>query len=554
MPDSNIPAEPTAPTSDSRTSNAPWDRIQIGSPDPWIEEEPYDRQIPAKEGAHSTILVLARQTHAELGKNFYANANRLETSVAVQNQSQWSLNFDPRFQSISLHWLRVIRGEERIDKLQQNRMRLVQRETQLEHHIINGSWTLIVVLDDVRIGDIIESGYTFEARHPINADWCEVFFHVPSQFVVGRYRAVIHFETTRAGMTWKASSDAPHQTEKSANGRTSWIWEGSQVALRTLEHNIPASHLDYIWVQASDVPNWNAVARRLASHWEAAGPETDLKTMPDFMPPPRIDPAAVTRLLRHIQDDFRYLSIDLTTGGWIPARPDMVARQRFGDCKDFVWLATHVLRAWGVTARPILVSSILRKGIASLLPMTGLFNHALLEVEMGGLTRWFDLTSRCQGGDFVSQAVGLFGLGLPVDPAADALHEQPHPTMPHQYALRETILIGTHKGEDSLVEQRLWVNGYHADNFRRIRLTQGIDGFAADRLRQAEQRYGKARRYEPPLWRDDRDKNICEMVETFWISSVLANEGGKRVAYDLPATAIRQFLAVPQEAPRRTPW
>jgi len=498
--------------------------------------------------------LLARQTNAELGKSFHASAVRLETALAVQNQSQWKLNFDPRFQHVTLHWIRVARGGEQIDHLNRERMRLIQRETQLEHHVINGSWTLLVVLDDVRTGDIIEAGYTVEQQHPINAGWCEVFFGVPAQVVVGRFRVAVFFLASRTGMAWKASSDAPPRRETAADGRISWSWEGAQPTLRDPEDNTPGSHLDYIWIQVSDLPGWNSLGRRAAEQWETVGSGVKLEARPEFARPPLPDGAAVTRLVRHIQDNFRYLSIDLATGGWVPTDPETVSRQRFGDCKDLVWLATKVLRGWGVSARPVLVGSGFRRGVASLLPMAGLFNHALLEVDLAGWRRWFDLTARSQGGDYFSLSVGLFGWGLPVDESADDLQEQPNPSMPHQYVMRETIYIDTRKGRSSLVEQRLWMNGYHADNMRRTRLAQGTDGFAAEWLKHAEKRYGKVVRHSPSQWRDDREKNVCEVLETYSISNFLTNEGGKRVTYDLPTNLAIQFIALPPDKPRRTPW
>lgn len=532
----------------------PWDRVDFAPPDAWVEEERYDRSLPAREGAHLTHLLWALQSNAEAGRSFHAIATRLETPMAVQNQSQWRLNLDPRFQKLTIHWLRVTRGDGYVDQLKRDRMRLIQRETQLEHHIINGSWTLLVVLDDVRPGDVIDAAYTYESTHPLNAGWCEMFFAVPPQQVVGRFHASVLFHPARPGMAFTGSGDAPARVEKvDGSGRIRWVWEGSQPAPRDLEPNQPGSHLDYLWIQASDVPGWDAVSRRVAEHWAAVGQRLELDRWPAFRRPPRVDAAAVTELVRNIQDEFRYLSVDLATGGWIPMEPAAVARQRRGDCKDLVWLAVAILRSWGVDARPMLVASGFRKALASFLPTTGVLNHALVEVEVAGWRRWFDLTARFQGGDFREQAVGLFGFGLPVDAAAKGLREQPNPTMPHIFALRETILLDTGPGGASAVERRLWVNGYHADNLRRKRMAQGAEEFANDRLRQAEHRFGKVRRVGAPQWRDDREKNVCELVETFEVTDAVVIKG-KLATYDLPRNAIVETLPLPPDKPRRTPW
>ena len=535
---------------------APWAQVGFAPPDPWVREEAYDDKVAAKEGAHATYLLWARQADAEAGKSFHATAVRLETALAVQNESQWRLNLDPRFQHLTLHWLRVVRNSERVDHLHRDRMRLIQRETQLEHHMINGSWTLLVVLNDVRPGDIIESGYSYTSRHPINLGWSETFFTVPAQFVVGRYRVSVLFDTARPAMDWKASADAPDRVETAEDGgRKRWAWEGSQTTLRTPELNQPSSFLDYVWIQVSDIAGWNPLARRIADAWARVDVGSPLDALPEFARPPAVDAAAVTALVRRIQDEFRYLSIDLDTGGWIPAAPGVVAGQRRGDCKDLVWLASAVLRRWGVKARPILVGTGLRERVSSLLPMTMLFNHAVLEVQIAGMTRWFDLTLRSQGGDFSSQPVGWFGFGLAVDAGAAALQPQPGPSGPNLYALRETIDLDTRRGKPSAVELRLWAEGFQAENLRRTRLAQGAEGFSNERLKQAQRRFGKAKRIGALEWRDDRERNVCELAEAFEITDVVnAGERGLRATYDVPLNTVVQFFVVPEDKPRRGPW
>lgn len=534
----------------------PWAQVTFAPPDPWVQEEAYDDKVAAKEGAHATYLLWVRQADAEAGKTFHATAVRLETALAVQNESQWRLNLDPRFQHLTLHWLRVVRNNERVDHLRRDRMRLIQRETQLEHHMINGSWTLLVVLNDVRPGDIIESGYSYMSRHPINLGWSETFFTVPAQFVVGRYRVSVLFDSARPAMDWKASPDAPDRVETPVDGgRTRWAWEGSQTALRTPEINQPTSFLDYTWIQVSDIAGWKPLAMRIADAWARADDGTPLDAVAEFARPAVLDAAAVRTLVRRIQDEFRYLSIDLDTGGWIPAAPGVVAGQRRGDCKDLVWLASAVLGRWGVRARPILVGTGLRERVSSLLPMTMLFNHAVLEVEMAGMTRWFDLTLRSQGGSFSSQPVGWFGFGLPVDAGAAALQAQPEPSSPNLYALRETIDLDTRRGKPSAVELRLWAEGFQAENLRRTRLAQGAEGFSNERLKQAQRRFGKAQRIGSLEWRDDRERNVCELAEAFEITDVVyPGEGGLRATYDVPLNTVVQFFAVPEDKPRRGPW
>ena len=534
----------------------PWERISFAPPDDWVEPEPYDVTVRDKEGAHLTRLLWTCQVEAESGRSFHSTALRLETALAVQHESQWSLELDPRSQRVSIHFLRLVRNGERIDQLKRDQMRLIQRETQLERHVINGRWTLLVVLSGVRPGDVVEAAYTYDWSNPIRPDGCEEFFVVPPAGVVGRYRLSVLFAASRPAMRWQASADAPLlQDTEVSGGRRRWNWEGAQLTPREPEPNQPTTTLDYIWVQVSDLADCADLAACAADVWARQNEESGLAEVTAFARPETVDAAAIIRLVQYIQDEFRYLSLELAMGGWVPASPGVVARRRYGDCKDLAWLATTVLRRWDVAARPILVGTILCERVAALLPMMALFNHAIVEVEWAGETRWFDLTMNGQGGDFTGRWVNWFGHGLPVDLCNNSLRVQPGSLKGGMYSLSETVLLDTTRVGSSMVEQRVRVEGPQADNLRRVRLAQGNEAFAKEREQQMQRRYSKAKRLGELEWRDDRERNVCELAEAFEIGmAVYPDEGGKRAVFDVPANLILQCFALPEEKSRRGPW
>jgi len=521
-----------------------------------VEAEDYDENTPAKEGAHLTHLLWARQVQAGTGRSFHATAIRLETALAVQHESQWSLAFDPRTQRVVLHWLRVVRDGRRIDQLDRARVRLIQRETQLERLVIDGTWTLLTVLEDVRPGDVLESAFSLETVHPIRGAACEVFFGVPPQAVVGRYRLAVNLPAAGAAPAWRAASDAPERSEETLlDGARRWVWAGSQLAPREPEANQPSDFFDHIWVQVSDLATWDELATLTAAAWAGVGDAAGLGEHPGFARPERVDTVAVNALVERIQEDFRYLSVALDAGGWIPAAPAVVARRRYGDCKDLAWLAATVLRDWGVSARPILVGTGLRGALANLLPMAGLLNHAILEVEVDGAARWFDLTEKGQGGDFTGRAVGWFARGVAVDPSAPGLRVQPGERAAGVYALRETLLLDTTRDGVSLAEQRVRAEGWQADNLRRARLGAGAEEFAKGRENDALRRYGKIKRIGELEWRDDRAANVCELVECFEIArAIYPDERGQRALFDVPPNLVTQGFVVPDDLARRGPW
>lgn len=536
-------------------ADSPWSRVAFGPPEPWIEPVSFDPTVPGRDGQHLTHLLWARQVEAGTGRGFHATATRLETSLAVQHESQWSLELDVRTQRLTLHWLRVVRNGVATDQLRRERFRWLQRETQLERLVLDGRWTLLMVLDDVRPGDVIESAYTYETTDPIRPGGCEVFFAVPPQAVVGHYRLDV-VSADAADLRFLASPDAPERREeRMADGRRRWIWSGAQTALREPESNTPDNTMDHLWIQVSDLGAWSVLGARVAERWSSCDEAADPAVWPALARPERVDAAAIIALVTHLQEEFRYFSLDLQAGGWTPSSPRAVAVRRHGDCKDLAWLATTVLRGWGVKARPILVSTGFREKLAALLPMALLFNHAILEVEWEGATRWFDLTARGQGGGFIDRAVPWFGQGLPVDAADNELRPQPGERPRGLHQLRELILLDTHRGAVSLVEHRVRAEGWQADVLRSERLAQGAENFAKGREQYAQRRLGRARRRGELLWRDDLAANVCEIVEVFEVNDAThLDERAQRAIHDAPPSLPALWFATPEEGARRTPW
>ena len=87
--------------------------------------------------------------------------------VELLVEAQGSVNFDPGYQRLTFHTLNVIRGGKVLGRLGSTRIQVLQRETELEYLIYDGSMTASTMLDDVRIGDIVEYAYSIAGSNPV---------------------------------------------------------------------------------------------------------------------------------------------------------------------------------------------------------------------------------------------------------------------------------------------------------------------------------------------------------------------------------------------------
>jgi hypothetical protein len=540
------------------TGEAPFnarDCVTMGPVPLWVKPSYYDPAFTGKETRHFTHLLFSRQEHAEHRQVYYRTALRLESMEAVQRNSQWSLQLQPKIQSITLHWIKICRGDQETNQASLGKVRLLEREEGLERLIIDGHFTLLLVLEDVRPGDVIDSCYTIETQARLLPGHYASFFALPQGVAIGAYFFSLRFAAARS-MKWKSSGSELTPVQTGEEGDNMWVWSGGSHEGKPVEINTPSWYLAYPWVQVSDCPDWGTVAAAVAEAWpentedvavtemlaEITGGSTDLT-------------AQVEKTIQFVQDGFRYLSVNLEFGGQIPQPPGVVIRKRYGDCKDLAFLLVHLLRRLGVAARPVLVHAQLRKSVGDLLPMQG-FNHVVVEFTLQGETRWVDAVAKNQGGGPLNRYVSKYGVGLPVDrqPGTGLIPAPLVSAKAHLYELKETILLDT-TGAASQLAVLLRTTGFYADALRRQFAAQGTAEVARVRQTACANRYSQAKRVGTLEYRDDRAANEFLLAEVFEISGFLKTDprpGMYRFVF--PANLVAGTLAMPGKEARRTPF
>jgi hypothetical protein len=529
--------------------------ISVGPVPAWVVSCSFDSAFKARETCPVTHLFVSRQIHAGNRQTCYHLAMRLETIQAVQNQSQWQLQFEPRTQSVTLHWIKVRRGNQEFDHTDLAKIRLLQREEGLERFVIHGWCTLLLLLEDVRPGDIVESCYTIETRAALLPGNCAAFFILPQGVMVGKFHFSVQFDESRS-MKWKAASADLKPTETRESGKVLWVWTGDNYEEPGPEKNTPAWYLSCPWIQISDCPDWGTVAVAMAKVWTVECDETVLaeiineivKKEPDIL-------LQVQRAIELVQDEFRYLSVNIEPGGQVPTPPGIVARKRFGDGKDLSFLLVQLLKRLRLSARPILVNTQLRKTIAAMLPMDGLFNHVVVEYEVKGQTRWVDATLKQQGGGALNRFIPDYGVGLPVAAAVTGLVASPPAiTQASRYELKETVLLDT-TGAPSFLSVVLHTKGSHAEALRQQFDEAGVEAVAGERLQLCINRFVNANRVGALEYRDDRAANEFVLAEVFEINGFLTAHSTRGMCrFRFPNSLMLQTLQLPEKGTRRTPF
>jgi len=109
---------------------------------------------------------------------------------------------------------------------------------------------------------------------------------------------------------------------------------------------------------------------------------------------------------------FRYISISLGAGRYVPHSSSEVLANQYGDCKDKHTLFAALLRAVGIKAYPALVSSSFQSDPSFATP--DLFDHVITAVPQGDSFLYLDTTPEVAPFGFLaSQVRGKFALVIP---------------------------------------------------------------------------------------------------------------------------------------------
>ncbi|HEY1109057.1 MAG TPA: DUF3857 domain-containing protein, partial [Opitutaceae bacterium] len=145
--------------------------VGIGAPAAWAEPLPLpaDAKVP-EASVEQHYLLFETQTHvAERG--FYRHvAYRILNEGGLRYGAQLNIPFDPSYQTLTLHQVRIVRDGASIDRLDRAKLQVLQRESDLEYLLYDGSLTAHLILDDVRVGDVVEYSFTRSGTNPVFGD------------------------------------------------------------------------------------------------------------------------------------------------------------------------------------------------------------------------------------------------------------------------------------------------------------------------------------------------------------------------------------------------
>ena len=462
------------------------------------------------------------------------------TSAGVQNASELNIDFDPSYQRLVLHDVVLIRGGKRIDELKQDEVRIIEKERDADESIYSGDLTALIFLNDVRPGDVLDYSWSLAGSNPLlggrYADEFDFGARIPTRLM--RHRLV-----------WPAGR--PLHLSKPAHiehrgGADVYTWERRDVASTGVEDSTPEWYDPWETVQVTEYATWNEVARWADTLFalDDASRKTIAAIANDIRASNNDRDAQLVAAIRFVQDDIRYLGIEMGRGSHEPRQPATVMAQRYGDCKDKALFLAALLRELGVEAYPALVNTKLRRRLDDFLPSPFLFDHAITEVVDGGKTYWIDGTLSDQGGTLAT-------LDTPSDERALLIRAESKgltPIVIHSHGSIAVEEVISPDKQQMVLAVTSTYSGRDADNMRAELASESLADVAKKHINRYAADHPRIEALGQPSITDDRLKNVIVLRERYTIHDLWKN--GSWTYYP---RAIEQHLTRPETLVRSMP-
>jgi transglutaminase-like putative cysteine protease len=520
----------------------------------WVDPTPLDpRAAAVRVAADDGVIWLLSDHQVRTDptiERYTRLAFRVEATTGVEAISELHLDYDPSFEKLALHFVHILRGGRVIDALRTADWKVIQPEADLDKRIYSGDLEGLLFLHDVRVGDVIDYAYSIRGNPPTLGG------HFVQQIILDEDAGVADLRRRLVADVARPLRLQPHgegaaPAETVDGGLRQYTWRRANVVAPQGEDDVPSWYRSGPWVDVSDFAGWSDVAAAAADLFEtAAAPPPELAAQVAEWRSLPTEEARALAATRFVQDEIRYLGVEIGPHSHQPFAPSTVLKRRFGDCKDKSLLLVTLLRSLGVTAAPVLVSTTWRQALDERLPSPFAFDHAIVRATLGGRPVFLDATAALERGPLVGREPPPYERALVVARDTTALVPigDPRPKTA-TYDVDETYTLPPPPGGSTArLDVVTTYRGDDADDMRAKLANTSAAELGRRYLNYYAETFPDVRALGDPSFEDDAAANVIVAREQYDLPGFW-----KDGARDLAPWAMDSYLETPRFSRRQKP-
>ena len=444
-------------------------------------------------------------------------------NTGAENAGEINISFDPQYQKLYVHEVKILRGNQVIDQLQLSNFKIIASETESSRFIYNGTYSAYLILDDLRKGDKIVTSYSLKGFNPVFGNKFFDSYSLQYYEPIGVVH-VSYMVPKERSITFRNYQGAVAPKEELKNGYQYYSWEETDLPGYDYEDYTPAWYNEYQWIECSEFKSWHEVGQWAKSVNEILPLEkkSPLQMYADNLwREAKEDLNEYFRLaVDFVQNEVRYMGVEIGEYSHRANSPHKVFNQRYGDCKDKSVLLATLLTYKGIDASLVLAHTYRGDGIDKELHSPGSFNHMVLQAKVDGRVQFIDPTITNQAGNIRYRYFPYYGQVLVLNDS-EKLKESPKEDG-GRVSIEEKYLMkndGTARLEVKSIYTR-----YRADNIRSYFMNNARKQIQKDYLAYYSEKHRAIVEEKPIKFIDDGEANQVQVLEYYSIDEDFASK------------------------------
>ncbi len=345
--------------------------------------------------------LIESQYHLGLETYYSKTIKVLFDDNGIENAGQEYISFDPEYRKLVIHEFYLERDGKKLNRLDLTKFSVLATENDLSRSIYNGQYTAHTVIDDLRKGDKVVLAYSIIGFNPVFEGKFANSYFLQSGEPIG----LVHLNYVvpdGRNILFKTHAGAKVGKQEKIKGHTQYVWEEPTEGGSEYEEWVPSWFQKNAWVECSEFSTWRQV-----SEWAMrVNPTPTLSNTSDIR---KFTTAIwnevsgekykfIERCVNFVQNEVRYMGIEMGQHSHRAHHPDKVFKQRYGDCKDKSVLLAAMLEDKGIETSIVLANTYQYRGLDDQLPSPFSFNHMVLMIKLDHELKLIDPTITNQGG------------------------------------------------------------------------------------------------------------------------------------------------------------
>ncbi len=437
----------------------------------WLQAVATPTSPPQAAVSGQRYLLVDRQNYVDSSQvqRFSRFVIQITSTEGLEKASQLAFDFDPSYETLTIHKAQVWRAGKALDRLEPDELRVFQREANLERFLYSGTRTAYLILPDIRVGDVLEYSYTVQGNNPVMAgrysemlamDWDIPIASNSLRLLVAPSRALFFQAPKESNVQVKVSE---------SSGRREILWQQENVPAVELQSDTPAWYSPNRILSVSEFASWADVAQwAMPLYDDAAAVDPTVQSLADQLAADQDAAGKVMAALHFVQQEIRYLGMEDGIGSHRPRHAADTLYRRYGDCKDKTVLLMALLKAMGFKPSAALVSLDQGAGLPNQQPSPYLFDHVIVTLLLDGQRLWLDGTVLNQGDRLDTVAVPYYRYALLVAAEATSLTPMDSEYRPAEVSVRHELWVqkdqnrlqieSQYQGEQAEQQRSQWLN------------------------------------------------------------------------------------------------